>query len=68
MRKSVTVALSGDGGDELFAGYPTYVAHRMASYYRRLPSFLRSYVIEPAVARLPVSIEIAEQPLRLVRP
>jgi len=56
-RQHVTVALGGDGGDELFAGYPTYVAHRMASYYRRLPSFLRSHVIEPAVARLPVSTD-----------
>jgi len=54
-RERVTVALGGDGGDELFAGYPTYVAHRVASYYRGLPLMLRRRLIEPAVARLPVS-------------
>jgi len=54
-REYVTVALGGDGGDELFAGYSTMQAHRLTGLYNRVPGLLRSGLIEPAVRALPVS-------------
>ncbi|MBV9960509.1 MAG: asparagine synthase (glutamine-hydrolyzing) [Acidobacteria bacterium] len=53
-RKHVTVALGGDGGDELFAGYPMYFGHKIARVYDRLPLAVRRTLIEPFVRRLPV--------------
>jgi asparagine synthase (glutamine-hydrolysing) len=54
-RRHVKVALGGDGGDELFAGYPTLQAHRLAGYYLRAPRAVRRAIVEPVVRRLPVS-------------
>ncbi|PYS23702.1 MAG: asparagine synthase (glutamine-hydrolyzing) [Acidobacteria bacterium] len=53
-RKHVTVALGGDGGDEIFAGYPMYFGHHMARAYLRVPKFLRRGIVEPMVNLLPV--------------
>lgn len=52
-RKTVTVLLSGVGGDELFAGYRKHYSHYWAQHYRRLPKLVRHQLIEPVVRGFP---------------
>ncbi len=67
-RQQVKVALGGDGGDELFAGYPTYQAHRLVEYYERaVPSFVRRAVVPRVVERLPTSFENISLDFKLKR-
>ena len=52
-RDEVTVALGGDGADELMAGYPTFAAEKALAHYGRLPRLVQN-LVGKAVARLPV--------------
>ena len=62
--QSVRVILSGEGGDELFAGYPKYRAARAVAAASALPAGLRAWGVSAVENRLPASLARARIALR----
>lgn len=51
---SIKVVLTGEGSDELLAGYPKYKAERwISSYHALVPEFLHNHAVNPLIQRLP---------------
>jgi len=56
-KRHVTVILTGEGGDEIFAGYLFHKVMRIGDLYRRLaPQALRRWVLGPLLAGVPASV------------
>ena len=65
-KQYVTVALTGDAGDELFAGYNKYLIAYYSHRYEKIPRIFRRTVIEPLVNALPVGTPLARKAHKVI--
>ncbi|MEW6614399.1 MAG: asparagine synthase (glutamine-hydrolyzing) [Thermodesulfobacteriota bacterium] len=66
-REHITVALNGDGGDELFAGYDRYFGFKLSSYLDNLPDFFKKMLAYPIEILSPDSINPKSKLRRIKR-
>ncbi|NQX87077.1 MAG: asparagine synthase (glutamine-hydrolyzing) [Halioglobus sp.] len=62
--RTVKMVLTGEGSDEILAGYPKHAYERYGQLYRKLPGLLRRDVIEPLVYKLPYRFRRAKTAIR----
>jgi asparagine synthase (glutamine-hydrolysing) len=65
-REHVKVVLTGEGADELFAGYPKYAVDWLARYYRVLPAALRDEVILKLLGHMPFGMRKLKMAARVL--
>jgi len=66
-RQHVTVALNGDGGDEIFAGYGRHLGNRLSEQYHCLPSVIRLPFEKLTCGLIPRSVDPLNSFSRLQR-
>jgi asparagine synthase (glutamine-hydrolysing) len=65
-KQHVTVALTGDAGDELFAGYNKYLISYYGEKYNKLPKLIRKSVVEPLVERMPAKSSMVRKAKKVI--